>query len=1100
MRGGIWNLVRRTLIPGAAPADPIFDSVEGGSAPRMRFVFGAARSDRRLLKSELPRRGRRHVALVLDHQPLAKVDLGNTVTQGAALSGDPDAATLCYLQVERHISEVLKRVPLGYLGVPFVADLYRAVVYPENTLLLSRAAANLLNRGCKDVSLVLTDYSPYHASLVYEAIRCGLADDEVLLKRGSPPALAPQKGFAEGDRTSTPTDWLARFQEGLELRVAEEPCPVAVVCALSGGAAATAEAMKALLAREPGTIVFTAEESFAQALAEHDVPATALHAGRGLRARNPKELVEAVEGFIRAFEADVAARTWDDEEEPWRGFGRHSLHAFDRTLFRVEQSINWLLEHAMLIDHLDALVSSVRPTRIYKFPDSRNAFDGSLYYLSRKYDVPGPIMIGLGGSAQSMVDSSSSLVSRAGDPVARAESAPVIPEFETAQPTIQHATPELDEFLHQDNRDKVLRLVMNVKPEDADLVKSLIERAVSHHVETVGGDPPRVATLLVEYQGLMGIDFGGDQFTELELIKTNSDPEEDIYREVDEHELELVSRLKRQYLGVPLAADIYRGVVPSPERFIHLARAARMLFEKGYRYVFVLLSDFSYHHGALFLEAGRCGIMSSATPAAVVGNGMIQTSSKPTDRSRSTTREDWLKRFTPVLRPKRSDRCRVLVLTPSIAPHFLRNGLEVVRHLQDAGVATAVFTIWESQAQVLRQQHGIAARAVDIEVGSRARDPKGIVAAVEGFIEEWERDAETRAWAGETGDWRLFGQNTLNAYDRLVGQFEDTVTLLLRHCILIDRLDAMMTEMKPSAIYKFPSGGTYCDGALYFLCRKHGIPLVSSVFLSITESHRNMDRTPHDVLTTLGDEQTELLRTCIEAREIIPVGQPEMDALARDWPLEKSRPHVREKLPAAAGKRHLIVVATSAFDIEGEMKWIVELARHARERGDAYVVVKLHPATMPSRYVQLAARHPDLPLAAVVDDVVAPYLQCASVVLTDLSHAGKMTIYLDRPLLVVNMTGSELPYNRYNEQDVALIARTDQEMRDQVDRVLDQGVTFQGRPTFIARQFTSDDSRATERIVDILMRECARYEATRKRERGVAAMFKAAVDRASFRF
>jgi hypothetical protein len=94
-------------------------------------------------------------------------------------------------------------------------------------------------------------------------------------------------------------------------------------------------------------------------------------------------------------------------------------------------------------------------------------------------------------------------------------------------------------------------------------------------------------------------------------------------------------------------------------------------------------------------------------------------------------------------------------------------------------------------------------------------------------------------------------------------------------------------------------------------------------------------------------------------------------------------------------------------------------------------------------------------------------------VVTDVSHAGKMAVYLNRPLLVVNMTGRDFPYSRFDEEGVALIARNEAELGQQVHRLLDDHVTFEGRPAFIARHFTSDDGRATERIVRVVLDQAA---------------------------
>src|SRR5262249_35731331 len=96
-------------------------------------------------------------------------------------------------------------------------------------------------------------------------------------------------------------------------------------------------------------------------------------------------------------------------------------------------------------------------------------------------------------------------------------------------------------------------------------------------------------------------------------------------------------------------------------------------------------------------------------------------------------------------------------------------------------------------------------------------------------------------------------------------------------------------------------------------------------------------------------------------------------------------------------------------------------------------------------------------------------MEIASVVVTDLSHAGKIAVYLNKPLMVVNISGTPFPYHRYDEEGVALGAFSLAEIGQTLDRILAGPTGANRRGEFVRREFTSDDNHASDRIAELVV-------------------------------
>jgi hypothetical protein len=274
-------------------------------------------------------------------------------------------------------------------------------------------------------------------------------------------------------------------------------------------------------------------------------------------------------------------------------------------------------------------------------------------------------------------------------------------------------------------------------------------------------------------------------------------------------------------------------------------------------------------------------------------------------------------------------------------------------------------------------------------------------------------------------------------------------------------------------VFRIPSNGNFFDHAIVEMCRQREIRLVAASIMSFDERYRNLNRFPYDVLTVLGEEQVEIIGRLKMARAVIPVGQPDLDEAWRKWSRPQSERYVEQRLGFGRARK-LVLVATSALAPDSELQWMEALGEFAKRRGDVDILIKLHPATPAGRYDALRGTRTDWPLHVVSDPEIMPFLVVADVVLTDASHAGKQAIFLDKPLIAVNMTGEPFPYNRFDQDGVAVLSRSVDDLLRDLGRMLDDPqaalASLPGdRRAYIRRHLTDNDGHASDRIAALLL-------------------------------
>jgi len=619
----------------------------------------------------------------------------------------------------------------------------------------------------------------------------------------------------------------------------------------------------------------------------------------------------------------------------------------------------------------------------------------------------------------------------------------------------------------------------------------------------------RPAILLQGYSNLHGQDLGLPTFSEFDLVPTSSETEEDIYRRVFEFSRERDSQLSGvRFLNVPLIRDLDSVASSTPERHLGIATAVRMLLDQEFDQVVVVLQYYSAFHFVLFREAVRDGLVPpGARPLSPVAGKLeplaytydplppdqlvpgLRSLVKPVDRAALAALADGVPRGQPLL------------LALSANPIFARNAASVAQSVRDRCPSLPVFVDTEATATALASLGCDNVRVVHAAGQHDLENSGKAIGAISALLSDLHRLATTKLAEQNTDRssgitrflrrWRRHGTSPAPAEAMTAEPLlwtlsasllqQTTCTRLVEYCGFVEKMAWLLDELRPISVFRIPSVGNYFDHAIADLCRERSIRLIASSVLSFDARYRNLNRFDYDVLTVLGDEQAEVIHELGLAKDVVPVGQPDLDEARRKWSLDRSRQYVEERLGHVL-TRKLVLVATSALAPRSELVWIEALARFAKERGDCEIVVKLHPTTPAGAYEALRRRD-DWPLHIVTDWEILPFLVLADVVLTDASHAGKQALYLEKPLIAVNMTGTPFPYNRFEQDGVAVLSQSVEQLLRDLTPLLDDPVTSNGstlanRQAFIRRHLTANDGRASARIARLLFDPAAIPEVT----------------------
>ncbi len=966
----------------------------------------------------------RSAVLVLRHEGLKGADFGCDVfTQHELVPPGSDAALVIAAEWKSSFQSLCQRLRhVRFMDVEVVPDVLQeglqSVYRPAE---IARAARELFERGYGHVAIVISGYMYLDGALIEEAKVCGLATDgaKALIARSG--YLSEYQALTAPTAWSKPKDWAAAYLRRIEPALENSSELIALGFsdpARTAQLKAVADNLSRLCRDDP--------QRGADA-AEIPAPARVIVIPE-LTVADPDAVAETLGQLLEAWRKDLADRLTAGPRS-WKQFGQQSFEAMEARLLGLEESIRPMLKNLARLERLTAVCKQSGPAKVV---------------------IDDPATCALVPEAPPDLHDRIRLIRLRLDwDAADAEANQRLAEV-------------LKEALEQEGASRPVE-----GPELHVLIGVGLDE-VTHVVRWMNGLQGRCAALLARHDQLSNCQFGCDRFHDIDLVPTNSGLEEEVYQSCSEHRTRRGSQLESvSFLGLPLSLDFYRAVAAPVERLMILMRAARLLFERGYAHVVIVCGAGNDYYGSLVLEGRACGVMCASGAARRVVREKVLPDHAFSTRSLMRSAPRYAGGGSLPRVAVSNVPARVLVAALSTEVAYLRNAKAVIAALAEREQRLLLLVPCREGFD-WTDETGLEVATLDAGGAVASRDPEELDQVADAFLRALRDLAQAAISERPRLSWRDLGEATSDFHDLHASGRDVIGNALRRHLTLIDRLDEIVASVKPQVIYKFPSGATIMDGSLLGIAAKYGIRQVASVFLSLSASFRDLDRAPQDVITVLGEGQVEALKSNITANQVIALGQPEMDLLTRDRAPGKARDYARRVMPAWDGMKRVVLIATSNFDAEREPSWVRELCRHAATRSDAHILVKLHPAT-PIEVYRAKLACDDLEVSLVADTEIAPFMEIASAVVTDVSHAGKIAVYLNKPLMVVNISGSPFPYHRYDEDGVALGAFTLEQVGPTLDRILDDWMPASRRAEFIRREFTSDDNRASERIANLVL-------------------------------
>ncbi|MBL7480028.1 hypothetical protein [Legionella bononiensis] len=647
------------------------------------------------------------------------------------------------------------------------------------------------------------------------------------------------------------------------------------------------------------------------------------------------------------------------------------------------------------------------------------------------------------------------------------------------------------------------------------------------HIEAINqwisGKNGKTAILVPSHSELSTGAFNAELFTEKMLITTNSEIEELCYKTVENHKLFQENYYKKyKFNGVPLIKDFYNNFDVSSKNLFILSVAARMLYDKGYDNVVVVLQHYSIWHLFLLDEAKSIALSSEdATPYTVNESNEIISCPKHQDIFLQTSRKctnfelaglvwhlycgqgfeydelmkgnlakirwdiflrfiDQLKLSTKNLvskmlqkfkslktRDNSQNPNRILCLITSQEPLYYKNILPISRALNSSNAEVSFYTLNKEQAGFYQNNikaNSLTADAMDYTDWSLVMF-FGVLSLIKLFqaiqtAENQNPEQSTNTLGMSSNTLFFIDRSIINRYGFQKG------IILIRN---IKRIKKIFDDVNPTVVYKVPSTHILHHVIKVFTERRK-LKLVTSIFASINEASRNWEEVaPCDIYTVLGYEQVNsFINKGLSSSHVYPVGQPELDVYIEDWNEDKCYEYVIEKIGAIDRNKRIILIATSNFDVESEKQWIPRVAQICSQMG-LQLLIKLHPSMNVSQFkLNITSAH-DYIICPEMD--LIPIIKLAAIILTDVSHAGKLSVYFGKRLLIVNLSEQPFPYNRLDEEGVALLAKDLESIEDKIKELLSHQVSEEYslfRSKFISHNFTSDKEPASKSIVKLL--------------------------------
>lgn len=278
---------------------------------------------------------------------------------------------------------------------------------------------------------------------------------------------------------------------------------------------------------------------------------------------------------------------------------------------------------------------------------------------------------------------------------------------------------------------------------------------------------------------------------------------------------------------------------------------------------------------------------------------------------------------------------------------------------------------------------------------------------------------------------------------------------LLRSLIKIEQMDRCFKEHQPTIIYKNVAASPY-DNRLAFIAKNYGIPVTTSIVASISNRYRNFGIFPCDFVTLLGDNQKPIMyKRGYSNQQLICVGQPELDIARVDSSYQSDV--------------FTILIATGYVNLYEERIWITALNEFAeRSTFPLQILLKPHPSAQNFYTTLNHLQH--IHILPIYADIYACFT-VAQLIITDVSHVGKLAIYFEKPLMVINFSDRDFPFNNYAQDYVAWLATDETTMTQIIENIHHRKLQInqQAYKTYIRQHLTNNDQQACKRIVNFLL-------------------------------
>lgn len=218
------------------------------------------------------------------------------------------------------------------------------------------------------------------------------------------------------------------------------------------------------------------------------------------------------------------------------------------------------------------------------------------------------------------------------------------------------------------------------------------------------------------------------------------------------------------------------------------------------------------------------------------------------------------------------------------------------------------------------------------------------------------------------------------------------------------------------------------------------------------------------------DSKRAFVASGLNPDKLILVGNPKFDAIVNATLVEDKS--IVYKLFGGNPTGHIFLVVTYLF-APGSREWVHALVRQLKklEPHTFKLVIKPHPDEGPEGYEEIL-REEELADATVSKGIsLYTLIDACDIVFTTVSTAGSEAILFNKPLISINLSGSDFAV-RYDQEGVALLVTSEEDILPAIDAVLNDDKVK--RELAIARKQFQElyaykmDGRSSDRFVEVI--------------------------------